>query len=89
MLLGANLECDLRHAWLFVCFSFGKLVKQQWWLGIPGNLLGLLCPDLCEDGQLSALDLAFVLDNYFALLLHLCMMELSVGCGTWTEGQEK
>lgn len=69
MLLGANLECGLRHAWLFVCVSFGKLVKQQWWLGILGKPLGFLCPGLREGGQLSALDLAFVLENYFALLL--------------------
>lgn len=60
--------------WLKACVAFslhffGKLVKQQWWLGIPGKPLGLLCPDLCEDGQLSALDLAFVLEEYFALLL--------------------
>lgn len=32
MLLGANLECDLRQAWLFVSVSFGKLqVVEQWW----------------------------------------------------------
>lgn len=37
MLLGANLECDLRQAWLFVSISFGKLVKQQWWLEVPGK----------------------------------------------------
>lgn len=84
MLLGANLECDLRHAWLFVCVSFGKLVKQQWWLGIPGKPLRLLCPDLCEDGQLSALDLAFVLENYFALLLS---FHGRAECGMWELGQ--
>lgn len=72
MLQGANLECDLRHAWLSVCSSFGKLVKLQWWLGIPGKSLRLLCPDPPENGHLSDLDLAFVLENYFALLL-LCV----------------
>lgn len=72
MLQGANLECDLRHAWLSVCASFGKLVKLQWWLGIPGKSLRLLCPDPPENGHLSDLDLAFVLENYFALLL-LCV----------------
>lgn len=42
MLLGANLECDLRQAWLFVSVSFGKLVKQQWCLEILGKPLRLL-----------------------------------------------
>jgi len=43
MLLGANLECDLRQVWFFVSVSFGKLVKQQWWLEIPGKPWRLLC----------------------------------------------
>lgn len=43
MLLGANLECDLRQALLFVSVSSGKLVKQQWWLEITGRPWGLPC----------------------------------------------